>query len=77
MAAPSVSAVETDGVVPIAVEVILMGGSEIDLVIPLFTKSSSSTFDHSRRFMLLLLILQQRNHAYPLLWPCVEIPIHY
>ena len=47
MAAPSVSAVETDGVVPIDVEVILMGGSEIDLVIPLFTKSGSSTLDHS------------------------------
>ena len=47
MAASSVSAVETDGVVPIDVEVTLLGGSEIDLIIPLFTKSSPSTFDHS------------------------------
>ena len=48
MAAPSVFAIETEGVVPIDVEVTLSAGSEIDLVIPLFTKSGSSTFDHSR-----------------------------
>ena len=58
MAAPSVSAVETDGIVPIDVEVTLMAGSEIDLVIPLFTKSGSSTFDHSREIM---------HNIYPLL----------
>ena len=53
MAAPFVSAVETEGVVPIDIEVTLSAGSEIDLVIPLFTKSGSSTFDHSRGLVVL------------------------
>ena len=42
MAVPSLSASETDGIVEIDVEVSLTMGSEIDLVIPLFTRVDSS-----------------------------------
>ena len=40
----SLSASETDGIVEIGVEVSLIAGSEIDLVIPLFTRVDSCKF---------------------------------
>jgi hypothetical protein len=47
MAAPALFAFETEGVVEIDVEVTLLAGSEIDLVIPIFTKTDSSKFNHN------------------------------